>query len=408
MPSSFLDEIGMSQYRVSTPGGEVTDPGNQSEKKEPDGEPRKVEKEEVKPVVEKVNNEPKKEEVTQPTEVADYIKKINEYSGREFKSDDEIKTFFEETKTKTGRVDELSQELDQWKTEREAYNELVKYLDENRDKHDPLNAFFGGDSDKMKRHVITEALVAQGKNRDVVGKLIGADLNKIDSLSLLSLNDQLESTRLSGKDVETRKMILSDIGVDIDDPEMDIYNPKLTPEQQAKLDSRAGRIEKDLKNLMDQVQIPDVPNPVKDALSKVETTRSNAAKLTESWSDKGITEKLSKELDKIEIAGVEFEIDEKDKPGLLKEIAVDAARHGKEVNEENITLYLKAAKQHYVSKNIEKIISIAQQQRDAVLREEYDKKVYNGKPINTKESPEAKSDSTKKLEDALRRQGMIY
>ena len=349
----------------------------------------------------------KKPPEDKPTETPEYISKLKEFTGQEFTSEDDVKNYFTESTKKLSEVEKLSKAVEEGKTQKAAYEELVNYLDENRDKHDPKNTMFGGDEEKMKRFMIGNALTKAGKNPDVVGKLLSADLGTMSPLELISLSNQLESKFLSGKDTEVKRMILKDIGVDIDDEDFNISNPTLTSEQKTALELKAGKIEIELQGAIDGVEIPEISDPVKNAYDLIETRNSKTKELTEAWSNEGVAKTLGDSLDNVEILGTQFEINSEEKAKIVQEMVLDAALHGYEVTDENKQTLIAAAKYQYIRDHFEQILSVDRQQREAELKEDFDKKTYNAKPINTNEAVPASGDSKQKLEDALKRQNMI-
>ena len=349
----------------------------------------------------------KKPPEDKPTETPEYISKLKEFTGQEFTSEDDVKNYFTESTKKLSEVEKLSKAVEEGKTQKAAYDELVKYLDENRDKHDPKNTMFGGDEEKMKRFMIGNALTKAGKNPDVVGKLLSADLGTMSPLELISLSNQLESKFLSGKDTEVKRMILKDIGVDIDDEDFNISNPTLTSEQKTALELKAGKIEIELQGAIDGVEIPEISDPVKNAYDLIETRNSKTKELTEAWSNEGVAKSLGDSLDNVEILGTQFEINSEEKAKIVQEMVLDAALHGYDVTDENKQTLIAAAKYQYIRDHVEQILSVDRQQREAELKEDFDKKTYNAKPINTNEAVPASGDSKQKLEDALKRQNMI-
>lgn len=337
----------------------------------------------------------KKEQSTsdteQPAELPDYLSKINELVGGEFKSDDDIKTYWSSLNEKASNTDKYVQELNQAKLKSKVLDEVEKYINENQANVDPLNTHFGGNKENMRRYIVGEQLIKSGMNPNLVGRLVGADFDKMDSLELLSLDRQAKSQRAAklGNDA-TMRSILKSMGAE-EVENLGDYRNSLTPEQLSDLDFKADEIANSLRKTIDSVKLPETPNFVQDILGKINARNESVQQAMDVWSDKGIQDKLANALDKVDFSdkGIDFayEIDSKDKAQLLQKMIRDAANHQLELNDDNIKTLVEAAKYDYAFVNMVRMFTAYAGQRDAKNKEQRMKETYNGSQINTNTAP---------------------
>jgi hypothetical protein len=380
--------------------------------KQADESAKKSAEETTQKVVEQTKVESKQETKKAPVEEVktefDWSK-INQLMGRDeesaFKTEEDFKTFFEEVSGKAGKTAEYEKILEERKAKDEEYQTLMDYIQQNEGKYDPLNSVFKGDKEAMKRYFVAESLKQNGYNKSVVDRVMGADLDQMDSMDVIILGRQLKSKRLIGKDESIKRNVLREVGVDVDNEEFNIRDMKLTSDQQADLDAEADEVASEIRRAIDSVQIPETADPIKKILETTKTRKESQQQLHEAWTGQEATDKLKEKLDilKFEHEGYEFKykMSDAEKTSLLKEIALDAAIQGKEVNEENLKLYSEAAKQRFASRNLGKLFSAAAKQIQLKSKEQIEKDVYSGKKADIAREKPGEATTSHPFEEGL-------
>jgi hypothetical protein len=277
----------------------------------------------------------------------------------------------------------------------EEYNALFKEVEEHPEKYDP-KVMFDGNEEALQRALLGEALKKKGVNPSVVDRILDPKFEGMDSLDIISVGAQLKNARLTGQDDAIKKNILSRLGVSFENEDGDKISlseviSSLTPEQKVGLEMEAGKIVDEVKGLVSQVEVPEAPNFARKILDDSKTRKEKAQQLADAWQGKEVADKLSKELDVVDLSyeGLDFKykVDELDKADLLKTTLLRAALERREVSEENITKLAEEAKASYIGRNAKKIYSAAIKQAKTQTDEKVEKEVYNGKKSDMSRSP---------------------
>ena len=374
---------------------------NKPEVEKPVEKVEETKPEDVSPEPKEPEKQPEPEKNVDTKVDTEYLAKLKEITGQEFDSDDSLKTFFEDLKGKASKADDFLSKREEYETRLAEYDELSKYIQEHEADLDPINHWFGGDKEKARRYALAEKLISSGKDGNLVQKYLSIDPDQTDSLELLSLERQLNSKRVAGKDTEVKKMILKSAGVDVDDPEFNLssYRDNLTPDQLASLDIQADDAIQRMNKEISSIELKEPPQTFKTIQEKVASKKESYTNSLKAWSENETQAQLNESLDKVDFTsdGIDFtyDIDPKDKAKLLQDIAIDAARHGLEVNEKNLKTMVAAAKHDYAHKNMIKIMSSLVTQGVSKAKKDHIKDTYNGGKV----SMDTKAPETKKSKD---------
>lgn len=343
--------------------------------------------------------------------VADeYWTKLNPLLGRNeensFTSEEDVKTFFEELNGRAGKASDYEKEMDVLKSRGDEYNALMKHIQDNEGTYDPKNSMFGGDEDAMKRHFISTELEKNGLNKSVIDRVLDPNIDNMDALDVITIGRQLNSKRLTGKDQLVKEAILKEIGVDIEDGQSikEAYK-NLSGTQQTQLEMEADKIVNEIKKTVNSVEIPEVADPIKKILEDHKSHKENVTKLAEDWKSNETSEKLNAKLETVKFSheGFDFEykMSDGEKESLIKEIVVDAAIRGKELNEDNIAAMSQLAIQRFAGKNMGKLFSAASKQFEMKSKETIEKEVFNGKKSDMQKEKTEQSPTTHPFETGM-------
>lgn len=323
-----------------------------------------------------------KETVGEVVEVPEYLKKVSEIAGSEFKSDEDIKTLFE----KAGKVDGLEKDLASKTSLQKQYDDLSKMISEKADMFDPYSKYEGTLDEKQaqfKRETVWNELRKNG-DPSVAAKMLNIDTSKMNNIDVISMWHQFKTPGLSGDEAEA--VGYSEAGVDIEAMEDEDF--KLNKVQNGKLAVKAQEIRNNINELVSGVEVPEIPNPYKELTESIENGRKESEKLLGKWTD-GYGEKLIESLDKIELKDLDFEyeIDNSSKSVLVKEMVDYAVIEKMEPTEDNIKAVIETAKKLYLERNALKIMSALRKDAATKSEDAIEKKVINQEPIDKTEAP---------------------
>jgi hypothetical protein len=342
--------------------------------------------------------------------------RINKILGRDeqtgFKDEDSFKKFFEETNGKVGKLTEYEQALEARKTQDLEYQAIMEHVKANEGVYDPKNTIFKGDEVAMKKYLLAQALKDRGMNENVINRALDPNFAQMESLDVIAIGRQLESTRLSGKEDAIKKNVLREVVPNFDEfiqegKSVSEIVQGLTPEQKVELDMEADRYITKVRTTVEGIQIPEVADPIKKILELTRTQRETATQLKAAWESKETTDKLNQKLDTLTLSheGYEFpyKMSETDKAVLAQSIALAAAVKGVALNEDNVNAMVADAKAQFIGKNAGKLFSAAMKQVELKSNEKIEKEVYNGTPTDIQRVKETKEE-TNTLDSAFEKQ----
>jgi hypothetical protein len=347
------------------------------------------------------------------------LEKFNGFTGREFKTPDEVKSYFENDNTEA---------LNDYKTKYSnlelEHNRTLKEIQEFIDSADPLKRDFGGDENAYRRWRV-ETDLSNGKDKGVISRIMNTDLDKLSDLEVISLHEQYHSPRMAGKDSVIKRGILEDLGVNFDEykerteRDFDMKNPDLSDTQDYKLASKASQARNFLNNLItdasSKVELPKQLNIKEEIQTKLAKEKEDFEKLQGNWGD-------SKNKIKDKLKEVSFS--KKDKEGnplfehthqfnddvltrAAETVAKYAVSQGYEMTEENLSRVVNQAKGMLLGEHIEDILYAAIRAREDAVKEEYDKKIHNKQPLNKTDAPSGDPTQSEQVQQALRKIGVI-
>jgi len=333
-------------------------------------------------------SETPKVEVTQ-TELPEYLKKVSEYSGREFKSDDELKTFFEQ-------YDIISKEHSDLKGATEKNKVIEEFIREKGKLYDPV-AMFGGKDNYRKLQIATE--LAKSGDRTMAMELVSSDLDKVHDLDLMGKFAQYKTPGLDGGLKGGIEAYLESIGVNTDDIEdwntaKELFE-KLPSKKRSVVQLKAAELRDSLKKSIQSVNVPDAENPITEIISKYDEQTKNIEALQGQWNQKEVMTQITDSLKKLPLPkyGFDFEIKE-DVSQIVNDYLASAARRGVQPDEAGRLKVLKAIQEEIFSRNRYQIIDAIVSHKEAEIRAELQKKYENKTPISTPQAP--------KLDDAAK------
>jgi hypothetical protein len=314
--------------------------------------------------------------------------------GFDFKSEDDIRSFFENSKTNSQKAQELESKVNEFEKLKSSLEDENRQYKEYLDQFSPEKIF--GSKEEAEKYMISQQL---GKGRDpgVTNRLVNSDVNSLSDLEALSLEMQYNSPSLARKDPsKLKKSLLKEAGVEqdihgnaIDDMSFDAANPQMTDDAEINLAMKATKAKDYLTSIKGKVEKPNFFNPSEDLQNRWNEQKTKREQLTNTWNDsaKRVVDKLSDV--KMDVDGEEFtfEIDSDYKNGLIDRVKESAIRRGMEPNEENIGKLAKESVDAYKYQNMDKIMKAALEKQRSKLIDEYDSKVNNTKPVNQQENP---------------------
>jgi hypothetical protein len=333
-------------------------------------------------VVEPVISETTKVEpvIAEPTtvEIQEHLKKIKELTGREFKSDDEVKTFFED-------YEKVKTEFTSIKEKDDYYKELENEIIEKGKEYDPV-AKFGG-KDNYKKAVIIQELAKNG-DEGIAKKFVLSDRTKMDAIETLSLFAQYQDESLVGDTETATRTALRQLGIQVDRT-MDLQEALegLEKEDRSIINIRAKEIKGIIDKAIEAVPEPDMKDPLKDIFNKVEQTKAKTQEYNTKWSQ--TKNQVLGSLDTIEFENSDFKF-QINKEGLEKvvdDFLNGASRKAIEPDEAGKARVVKAIKDHLFMENRKKIMEAKESHDKLKWKEEYDKKHTNASPLTVNQPP---------------------
>jgi hypothetical protein len=331
------------------------------------------------PVLE-TKEEPKQApQVTASDPAADFYKKFG------VQGEEELRSSLTELETLRQTAIDFEAEKARYAEIEQQYEELMKEKDES--------SLFGSDEE----YKIYKTATKFGLDKDfgVVQRLIRNDLNKLPDLDMVALQWQYEMPRFVGKDDYVKKGILKDVGVDVDDPDFDMNDIQLSPDQDLKLARMAQTARTNFNTIKNSVQIEPRVDPKQRINERLSQRQARVEQLNQSWSKEA--KGIASALDKISITDknekgedvVEFiyEVDAEFKDNIPGIIAHYAVTNNVDPTPENVARATKLLLDSYFVTNRDKIMKAYKNDAVTKLRDQLDKERFNGQPINKTEAP---------------------
>lgn len=320
------------------------------------------------------------------------IEKINERFGTKFQSEDEIKQ----------KISSLI-ENEEYLSKRDYYSELDKFVEEMQKEvsDEALVKRFG--SKENYDRAIMHSIISQQVPEAISATILTSDVDKMDDLSALYLEAIAKNPNLLSLTDEAtiKKGLLKRAGVDISDPDFDLSKyqeaARLNPEGIVNLTMNATAAKNYFKGLVDEARkgIPIQKDFKAEFETRVKERNELIQKRTNDWTTKAK-----------DIAGQfnEFKIMEKDAQGkdvvdftfkvpkefqdrvanYLKDFAVQT---GLDVTPETVVKLQAEMQDAFEDEYKSQIRKAYAEEKVAKLKEEFDNKVHNNKPISTQEAP---------------------
>ena len=311
--------------------------------------------------------------------------------------------------------DQLKSSLNELKTKAEEYEKKLPYYSEMEKEFenvikltDPMNIFKS--EEELNYFLMTQKL-GEGKDFGVTQKIVRNDLDKMSDLDVLSLQYQFDSPRFAGQDLECKRTILKQLGVDIEDPEFDIKNPKLEVDKDIQLSRMAQQSREFFNKAKVDVKRPERPDFRKaindQVLAREAAEKANKEKFNQkahAWEEKAkglaptinkfeLTEKNDKNEDVVDFV---FTMDEEFQKEIPEMVMHHVLSNGMEPTQENVNYATDLVRRIYISDNWEKLARAHTNQAITKLREQLDKERYNGTDFNTKTAPPGRDEDVNK------------
>lgn len=311
------------------------------------------------------------------------LSKINERFGTSFQSEDEIKS----TISSLSSYQELSQK-------KGYYEELEKILPEVLAE---LDGRTGTPEEFALNYTVNQ--LSQGRDRSVVQRIVGSDIQKMDAIEAIVLQYQFMAPNLSDKHELVVKSVLQDLGVDTEDPEFDANNIQI------KDVVKFARMEADAKKfLKDQVSSVQVP-PIKDFKKEIEA-RAEARKQAEAESQTvrqkrvqdwtGKAKEIASQVTKIDfmetkdgkdVVDFTYQIPKEYLDEVIPYLVEYAVESGYDVNADGVKKVQDEFIQFIKDEKQDEIRRAYGSEIASRIKAEMDAKIHNPKPINTQEAP---------------------
>ena len=315
------------------------------------------EKQQIIQNVEKVVQTPPTEKIPEKIEPKkpelDWLGEINREFSKEFKTKDEIKSFFD----KVGEYDTLKTQHDEVSTKLEEYRKVVG-------KFNPLDYFDSEDE------FVRQQFIKQNK-----GKLGEEALTALSSLSPERLK------KLDNKSTLVTDMIVND-GLTREEAEA-YYNKKYDIDEDTDVDpATRAIIKKDVK--VAQERLSKMYEGIE--LPKQVDFEADLAQRKESW--KNPLSELVKGIDKIQLSqDVDFVVDAAMKEGLENEVLSELLASGVAVNKDTLANVAGAVRDRILSRNMDKVIESVYNDLKEKVKAEVRAEVHNDKPLNNQTRP---------------------
>jgi hypothetical protein len=302
----------------------------------------------------------------------DYLKRIKDVTGREFKDENEIKSFFEEH-------EKIKTEFSNIKERDDYYAELENEIIEKGKDYDPV-AKFGGKENYKKAMIIQE--LSKNGDEGIAKKFVMGDRGKMDSIETLSLFAQYNDSSLVGDSETAKRTALRQLGIRIEkDENIDEAIENLDKEDKSIINMRAKEIKGLIDKAIENVPEPEIKDPVKDIFNKVESKKAKIQEVSAKW-DTAKTQILDS-IDHIEFKNTDFkfQIDKEDVAGVVESFLKGAAMQGIEPDEAGRNRVVQAIKNSIWDKNRDKILEARDSYNESKWKEAYDKKHTNAAPL---------------------------
>jgi hypothetical protein len=320
------------------------------------------------------------------------IEKINERFGTNFQSEDEIKQ----------KISSLI-ENEEYLSKRDYYSELDKFVEEMQKEvsDESLVKRFG--SKENYDRAVMHSILSQNIPEAISATILTTDIDKMDDLSALYHEAIAKNPNLLtiADEATIKKGLLKRAGVDISDPDFDLSkyqeSAKLNPEGIVNLTMSATAAKNYFKGLVDEAKkgIPIQRDFKAEFETRVKERNELIQKRTNDWTTKAK-----------DIAGqfTEFKIMEKDAQGkdvvdftfkVPKEFQDRAANYlrdfavqsGLDVTPETVVKLQAELQDAFEDEYKSQIRKAYAEEKIAKLKEEFDNKVHNNKPISSQEAP---------------------
>jgi hypothetical protein len=317
------------------------------------------------------------------------VEKFNEWSGRKFEKEDDIKTIFEKVDKIPEYEEKISkiQELEKKNEDFEFYKNEVQKL---ADAYNPLNAF--GGNEKAYKDYTTMQQIGQGKDPGVVQKVVQTDLDKMSDLDVLSLQAQFNAPTLAGQGDAIKKAILEQNNVEMDEDFNINGDINLTASQKINIATQAAQARNTLNTLKNSVEIPKHEDVKQQIEQKLQERKDFIEKSTDFFKTEG--KRLSEDFKKLEKDDFVFDVPQEFRDKLPEYVTQYALNNNIEPTKENME---KVANEVKTAFEIQYREQIAKSMiKDALTKQEKEfmDKYENNQEFNKKDPPENKGDGT--------------
>lgn len=310
------------------------------------------------------------------------IEHFNKRFGKEFKSEDELKSIFD-LPTKVSELETKASELVKLKAEYEAlqqkHNEVGKWVDPKK---------FFANEELYKTNLMLKKY--PDKDISVMTKVSTMDVDKADNIDLLIMNELLQNPKIKGGEAGAKELVANELGIDLED--------KTTWDQLAenKIIKAATKIREDFKNLQKvEADLPiDVDKMKSDLISQETSKFENNKKEWNPLINKALSD--FKELtiydknDKGELIELyKYQVGWSDdvKKAIGEEVTNYLAYTGQPVNEKTILNALNLVKGRYAQEEQANILKAYALKETTRVNDEWHNKVNNDKPLSERTAP---------------------
>lgn len=366
------------------PVAKVEDEPEEEQEEVEDQEEEKEESKEESEQEEKEESEEDKEEDEEKDESDDFLKRVNETLGVEFKDISEFESLKEDVSKLPEYKDavKLKTVVDDLEAKRKELEEQNKAL---RDMYDPMKVF--ANETEYKRNQLIKKFPEY--DPDVVGRIVKKDIDKLDAIESIKLKELLENPDIYTNDKQALDIIYDQLGIDEDTTIEEIEGL-----QRTKLLKSAKEAKKLFQSLKDGVDDMSTIDVLADREAQKKEVEENHRKLKDEW--KPFMENLADVVDDIDHKGKDetgaeydftFKLGEDFRNDLKKEAELAAnyyAKRNLKFDDEGKQRVKAELLDFYIKKNWRNIMEVYAADRVARYVESNRKEKANPPDVNKK------------------------
>ncbi len=314
--------------------------------------------------------------------------KFNSEFGTEVKSKDEIK---EKIRSLTENQEYLNK--------KEYYSEIEKVMADMQEHLDPVKRF------KTKENyekVMTASILSEQIPEALASLVVSTDFAKADNLEAIYMEAITRDPNLLSyaSEQDIKKGLLSRLGVDVADPEFKVEDymaaAKLNPSAIVALSAGGTQAKSYFKGLLDEARkgIPEIKDWKQEIETRAQERVASTQKRTEEWTMKA--KELSDQFKEFSYVDTDangkeevfkFTVPKEFRDKLAPYLVNYAVSSGFDVTPDKVAALQAEIQDAFEEQYKVEIRKDYRKSIESKLKEEFDLKVHNPKPISTQEAP---------------------